>query len=66
MAAGAIRGSYTGGSFAEMSESIEPFLLAFAVSGLGLMLGLWLILLPAIHLIHQLVRPGKLVEAMQN
>lgn len=59
MAAGVSRGTYTGDSFTEMMEAIEPYLLAFAGSGLGLLLGLWLILLPAIHLIYLLVLPGQ-------
>jgi hypothetical protein len=40
-----------------MMESIEPFLLMFAVSGVGLMLGLWLVLLPAIGQMSALVFP---------
>jgi nitric oxide reductase subunit B len=57
LAAGLIKGSYAGDSFQEMMESIEPFLLMFAVSGVGLMLGLWLVLLPAIGQMSALVFP---------
>ena len=64
IAAGASKAAYTGDSFAEMMEGVEPYLLAFAVSGVGLLLGLWLILLPATHLIYQLVRPDK--QAMEQ
>ncbi|MDP6787845.1 MAG: cbb3-type cytochrome c oxidase subunit I [Rhodospirillales bacterium] len=47
LAAGLIKGTYDGGSFQEMMESIEPFLLVFAVAGVGLMIGFWLLLIPA-------------------
>ncbi len=57
LAAGLIKGTYSGDSFQEMMESIEPFLLVFAVSGVGLMLGLWLVLLPAIGQMTALVFP---------
>jgi nitric oxide reductase subunit B len=57
IAAGVSRGTYTGESFAGMMEAIEPYLLAFAGSGLGVLLGLWMILLPATHLIGLLILP---------
>ena len=38
---GLVKGAYGGDCFADMMASIEPFLLLFAVSGLGLMLGHW-------------------------
>ncbi|MEE8514676.1 MAG: cbb3-type cytochrome c oxidase subunit I, partial [Gammaproteobacteria bacterium] len=59
LAAGLIKGTYTGDSFQEMMESIEPFLLVFAVSGVGLMLGLWLVLLPAMAQMTALVFPHR-------
>ena len=57
LAAGLVKGTYVGESFYDMMESIEPFLLLFAVSGVGLMLGLWLVLLPAMVRIGALVFP---------
>ena len=57
--AGLIRGTYAGGSFQEMTETIAPYLLVFAASGIGLVIGLWLVLVPAIHLIGALVFPGR-------
>ena len=64
LAAGLVKGTYTGDSFQEMMTGIEPFLLAFAVSGIGLMAGLWLVLLPAIGLMSALVFPAKLGLAL--
>ncbi|MBT8004241.1 MAG: cytochrome C oxidase subunit I, partial [Rhodospirillales bacterium] len=66
IAAGISRGTYTGDSFAGMTEAIEPYLLVFAGSGLGLMLGLWMILLPAAHLIYLLILPGKQDAAIRD
>jgi nitric oxide reductase subunit B len=57
LAAGLVKGTYAGESFYDMMESIEPFLLLFAVSGVGLMLGLWFVLLPAMVRIGALVFP---------
>lgn len=48
LVAGLIKGTYAGGSFPEMMQSITPYLLVFAVAGVGLMIGMWLILVPAI------------------
>jgi nitric oxide reductase subunit B len=59
LAAGLIKGTYGGDSFPEMMAEIEPLLLAFALSGTGLMIGLWLVLLPAIALMGALVFPAK-------
>ena len=59
VAAGLVRGTYTGGSFQEMMETISPYLLVFAGSGVGLLLGLWLISLPALHLIYGLAFPSR-------
>ena len=42
-----------------MTETITPYLLLFAASGVGLVIGLWLVLLPAIHLIGALVLAGR-------
>jgi nitric oxide reductase subunit B len=59
VAAGLGRGTYAGDSFFEMTQSITPYLLVFAGSGLGLMVGLWLILLPGAYLFWLLIRPGR-------
>jgi nitric oxide reductase subunit B len=67
--AGLIRGTYAGGSFQEMTEAITPFLLVFAAAGIGLVVGLWLVVLPAIHLIGGLVlaRPrSDAAEALET
>ena len=55
LAAGLVKAAYGGDSFADMMASIEPFLLLFAVSGVGLMVGLWLVVLPAMGRIGALV-----------
>ncbi len=55
LVAGLIKGTYSGGSFGDMMASIEPFLLIFAVAGIGLMMGLWMVLLPALRRIYSLV-----------
>ncbi len=55
LTAGLIKGSYGGASFQDMMLAIEPFLLVFAVSGVGLMCGLWMVLLPAIGQMSTLV-----------
>lgn len=64
VAAGLVRATYTAGSFQEMMETISPYLLVFAGSGIGLMLGLWMISLPALHLIYRLAFPSRQVVAI--
>ena len=54
--AGAGKGLFDGGSFQEMMLSIRPFLLAFTISGVALMIGLWIILWHGFRLIGQTVR----------
>jgi nitric oxide reductase subunit B len=67
VAAGLGRGTYRGGSFQEMNETIEPFLLIFAVFGLGLLLGLGLVIVPALHLISKLALPaGRTASAAER
>lgn len=58
IAAGVGRGTYSGGSFQDMMEAIRPYLLVFAAVGVGLMAGLWMVLLPALHLLYRSVFPG--------
>ena len=55
LAAGLIKGTYTGDSFGDMMETISPYLLIFAFAGVGLMLGLWMVLLPALRQVSALV-----------
>jgi hypothetical protein len=54
IAAGFGKGTYVGSSFQEMMELIRPYLLAFAISGPGVMLGLLLIVGPGARLIWEL------------
>lgn len=49
LGAGLVRGTYKGPSFSEMMSNIEPYLIAFIAAGFGLLVGLCLILGPAIH-----------------
>lgn len=43
IAAGLGKASYSGASFQEMMMIIRPYLLIFAGSGVGVMLGLWIV-----------------------
>ena len=56
--AGLGKGLYTGGSFQDMMLQIRPFLLVFAVSGIGLMLGLWIVLWHAFRLTGEILSPA--------
>jgi len=67
--AGLGKGLYDGGSFQEMMLSIRPFLLMFVVSGVTLMLGIWIVLLYAVRLINLCLsptRPGALAPEYQD
>ncbi len=55
LVAGLMKGTYSGDSFQEMMQGIAPLLLVFAFAGTALMLGLWLVVLPAIGLMGGLV-----------
>jgi nitric oxide reductase subunit B len=55
--AGLGKGLHDGGSFQEMMLSIRPFLLMFVVSGVTLMIGIWVVLLYAIRLINLRLSP---------
>jgi nitric oxide reductase subunit B len=57
--AGLGKGLYTGGSFQDMMLQIRPFLLVFAVSGIGLMLGLWVVLWHAFRLTGEILSPAS-------
>jgi len=53
--AGLGKGTFEGGSFQQMMIAIQPYLKVFALSGAGIVVGLWLVLLPAIHLMYGLL-----------
>ena len=59
--AGVGKGFYDGGSFQEMMEKIRPALLVFAVSGIGLMLGLWIVIWHAFRLLGLVMSPERAV-----
>ena len=56
--AGIGKGAYAGASFQEMMLQIRPFLLVFAVSGVTLMLGIWIVLWHAFRLIGTVDAPA--------
>ncbi len=55
--AGLGRGLYDGASFQEMATQIRPFMMVFAVSGITLMLGFWVVLWNAFRLIGEIITP---------
>ena len=57
--AGLGKGLHDGGSFQEMMLSIRPFLLMFVVSGVTLMVGIWIVLLYAVRLINLRLSPAR-------
>ena len=56
--AGLGRGLYTGATFQDMMLQIRPFLLVFAVSGVTLMLGIWIVLWHAYRLTGEILSPA--------
>ncbi len=54
IAAGLGKGTYSGSSFQEMMELIRPYLLVFLVAGVGLMIGLLMVSIPAIRILYSL------------
>ena len=56
--AGLGRGLYDGTSFQDMMLQIRPFLLIFAVSGVSLMLGIWIVLWHAFRLTGEILSPA--------
>ena len=50
--AGVGKGMFEGGAFQQMMMEIRPFLMAFAVSGVVLMIGLWILLYHAFNLLR--------------
>ena len=60
MAAGVGKFMFDGASFQEMMLSIRPFLIVFAISGIALMLGLWIVLWHGYQLM------GTILESAQT
>ena len=58
VAAGLGRGLYDGPSFQDMMVQIRPALLVFAVSGISLMVGIWIVLWHAYRLTGQVISPA--------
>ena len=56
--AGFGRGFYDGASFQEMATQIRPFMVVFAVSGIALMIGIWIVLWNAFRLIGEIISPS--------
>lgn len=56
--AGLGKGLYTGASFQDMMLQIRPFLVVFAVSGISLMLGIWIVLWHAYRLTGEILSPS--------
>lgn len=54
--AGIGKGAYSGGSFQEMMLGIRPFLLTFAVAGIAMMIGFWIILWHAYRLVGTVIQ----------
>ena len=61
--AGIGKGLYDGESFQDMMLSIRPFLVVFTLSGVTLMLGLWIVLWHGFRLIGVVQRSGQVAEA---
>ncbi|HNP63612.1 MAG TPA: cbb3-type cytochrome c oxidase subunit I [Woeseiaceae bacterium] len=62
--AGIGKGSYEGGSFQEMMLGIRPFLYAFTISGVTLMIGFWIILWHGFRLMGKVLSPTSIAEPM--
>jgi nitric oxide reductase subunit B len=61
--AGFGRGLYDGASFQEMATQIRPFLMVFVVSGVTLMIGIWIVLWNAFRLMGYIVSRESNEEA---
>ena len=57
IAAGVVRGWFPGESFQATMLAMRPFLVTFAVSGVALMIGLWIVIWHAFRLIGQIGEP---------
>ena len=59
IAAGLGKANYSGASFQEMLMIIRPYLLIFAGSGVGVMLGLWIVAGVGIRMIFAIGYPRE-------
>ena len=50
------KGLYSGGPFQQMMMEIRPYLVVFAIAGVFLMLGLWILLFNAFRLLWSILR----------
>lgn len=62
--AGIAKGRYDGGSFQEMMLSIRPFLIAFTVSGVTMMIGFWIILWHGFRLVGKIIASDGIAEPL--
>ncbi|MCH8248547.1 MAG: cbb3-type cytochrome c oxidase subunit I [Proteobacteria bacterium] len=60
--AGIGKGVYDGTSFQEMMTGIRPFLFAFTLSGVTMMIGFWVILWHGFRLMGQILAPVRVAE----
>ncbi len=49
------KGLYSGGAFQQMMVEIRPYLVVFAISGVFLMLGLWILMFNAFRLLWSIL-----------
>ena len=61
--AGVGKGVYDGASFQEMMTGIRPFLFAFSLSGVSMMIGFWIILWHGFRLLGKIITPDQLRAA---
>jgi nitric oxide reductase subunit B len=61
--AGVGKGVYDGASFQEMMTGIRPFLFAFTLSGVSMMIGFWIILWHGFRLLGKIITPDQLRAA---
>lgn len=61
--AGFGRGLYQGESFQEMMMQIRPFMLVFAVAGVVMMIGIWIVLWNAFRLIGKILSSDRHIES---
>ena len=57
--AGIGKGFFDGGTFQEMMTEIRPYLVVFTISGVTLMIGLWIILWHGFRLLGQIISPER-------
>jgi len=64
--AGLGKGMYAGASFQDMMLSIRPWLLVFALAGIGLMSGLWVVLWNAFRLMGRISPPQSVASTAET